>query len=75
EEFQSIISSFRPSSGTNGADQQLALHYVKVRETATYRKLAGQLRLGVYGDDKLRLINGHYPRGEPEAGQWIKILR
>ncbi len=75
DELQTIITSFRPSSAGNGADRQMALHYVKARENTTYKKLAAQLRLGAYGEEQLRLINGHYPSGKPKAGQWIKILR
>ena len=72
--FKSIIASFRPwaprRSGTTPH-----LHYVKAKSGATYAKLATVLQLGRDGADELRLMNGQYPGGEPESGQWIKIIR
>ena len=33
------------------------------------------LKLSAEDSDNLRLINGYYPNGEPQAGQWIKIFK
>ena len=27
-----------------------------------------------YPEETLRLLNGHYPRGQPEAGEWVKLV-
>lgn len=75
EEFKSIITSFRPRSPRRSAAQSGTIQYVKASPSATYAKLARQLNLGKYGKEELQLINGHYPGGEPQAGQWIKIIR
>ena len=41
----------------------------------SYESLAAALRLGPRGADRLRLLNGDYPRGEPRAGDWVKVIR
>jgi predicted Zn-dependent protease len=28
-----------------------------------------------YPEEMLRLVNGYYPKGEPEPGEWIKVFR
>ncbi len=75
KEFKSIIASFRPRQPARQSGQGATITYVKANSSATYAKLARQLNLGKYGKDQLQLINGHYPGGEPRAGQWIKIIR
>lgn len=40
----------------------------------TYAALATQSGLGGTGEDYLRLLNRHYPAGEPVAGQPIKLV-
>ena len=72
--FKSIIDSFKPLPRQSRA-HTAEIRYVKATDKATYAKLARQLNLGKYGADELRLINGHYPSGEPGTGQWIKIIR
>ena len=41
----------------------------------SYESLAATLRLGARGADRLRLLNGDYPRGQPRAGDWLKVIR
>ncbi|MBV1931505.1 MAG: M48 family metalloprotease [Porticoccaceae bacterium] len=74
-EFKSIIASFQPRSPRRSTAHTGTIKYVKASSSATYAKLARQLNLGKYGKDQLQLINGHYPGSEPQAGQWIKIIR
>ena len=40
----------------------------------SYQNLASNSPLGRYAEGKLRLLNGHYPMGEPEIGSLIKIV-
>ncbi len=75
DEFKSIVASFQPRPPHRRSTQASTIQYVKASSSATYAKLAHQLNLGKYGKDQLQLINGHYPGGEPQAGQWIKIIR
>jgi len=71
-----IIRSFAPLSPRQlGNREPQRIHYVKATSDTTFAALANHLRLGTYGEEMLRLINGYYPRGEPAAGEWIKIIR
>ena len=40
----------------------------------TYAQLARTVPLKVYAEETLRVINGHHPRGEPRAGDYIKVI-
>lgn len=71
-----VIRTFRPISRRALAVQEpKAIHYVKATSSTTFAALAQYLKLGKFGEDELRIINGYYPRGEPEPGEWIKIIR
>lgn len=71
-----IIESFRPmhpaeqGSGGNGYH----IHYVQVPQGATMASLAASSPIP-NAQGQLRLLNGLYPRGEPRAGDWIKVIR
>ncbi len=47
---------------------------VRAEEGTTMEDLAAQSPLSNYALDKLRVINGLYPDGQPEPGQLIKII-
>jgi predicted Zn-dependent protease len=71
-----IIHSFAPVSSQQLRYQEpLRINYVKANANTTFAALAAHLKLGDFGEETLRIINGHYPRGEPQAGEWIKIIR
>jgi predicted Zn-dependent protease len=75
-QLQGIILSFAPLSARQLASQSpKRIHYVKATQHTTFAALAKQLKLGKYGEEELRLINGFYPRGEPEPGSWIKVIQ
>lgn len=61
--------------GRDARGRLLRIDYVRATEHTRFAPLAQQLNLGQYGEETLRLVNGYYPRGEPDPGQWIKILR
>ena len=74
--FLEAINTFRPISGAEIAGQKpRVVNYVKASETTTYEKLGKSLRLNPVDIDTLRVINGHYPSGEPQEGDWIKIFK
>ena len=76
EMFVSSIRSFRPARGKERKPpKSKVIHFVKANERTRFALLAKQMRLGSYGEEQLRLINGYYPRGEPEKGEWIKIVQ
>lgn len=74
--FTAAIRSFR---SLGPADKKLAepmhvrLHRVKAGDT--FEKLARNSVLGVEAEERLRLLNGSWPAGEPVAGQWLKVVR
>ena len=56
------------------AAKPLQLKVVRASPSTTMASLAAQSDLPNYPEDELRVINGLYPQGEPEAGQLIKII-
>lgn len=51
------------------------IELVKARRGDTFASLARQANLDEYAEAQLRLINGMYPSGEPQAGQQIKMIK
>ena len=52
----------------------LRIKVIRFRSGMSYNELADNSPLGRYAEGKLRLLNGHYPIGEPEVGDLIKIV-
>ncbi len=74
--FVKSIQTFRPISNREIAGQNpKRIHYIQADSTTTFAGLAKTLKLSAEDSDNLRLINGYYPSGEPQAGQWIKIFK
>lgn len=74
--FLSTIKSFRPMTGQDrDAVLGIRIHYMKAPVGMTFAKLAETSPVKPYPEETLRLINGYYPRGEPEPGEWIKVFR
>ena len=75
KDFLNIIRSFRPISKRSlKARKPKTIHYVKATKNTSFSRLANHLKLGKYGEDELRIINGYYPAGEPKIGEWIKLI-
>ena len=74
--FKQSIATFRPISRREIEGQKpKRIHYVKATNATTFDKLGKALKLSLSEVDDLRIINGHYPSGEPNAGDWIKIFK
>jgi predicted Zn-dependent protease len=74
--FQESIMTFRPISSREIKGQKpKTIHYVKATSATTFEALGKSLKLSVQETEDLRLINGHYPAGEPKEGEWIKIFK
>ena len=74
--FKQSIATFRPISRREIEGQKpKRIHYVKATNATTFDKLGKALKLSTSEVDDLRIINGHYPSGEPKAGDWIKIFK
>ena len=48
---------------------------IKARSGDTFKSLARSSGIPKYGEQKLRLLNGMFPKGEPRPGQLIKVVR
>ncbi len=77
--FMRSIRSFQPARTqapqTAKKRSSKVIKYVTANQNTTFSRLAHQLKLGQYGEEQLRLINGYYPRGEPLPGERIKIVQ
>lgn len=76
DQFVQTIRSFR---GLSAADKKnaepLRIRLVQVRRGDTYAGLAKGSPLGDEAEARLRLLNGQWPDGQPQAGQWLKVVR
>ncbi|MEX1198868.1 MAG: M48 family metalloprotease [Pseudohongiellaceae bacterium] len=68
------IRSFRVSQPNEEARSELNVEFVRVGPQFSWAALAQQSPLPQYAEETLRLINGYYPIGNPQPGEWIKIL-
>ena len=74
--FVESIKTFRPISRREIAGQKpKTIHYVRATNATNFDALGKALNLNATELDDLRIINGHYPSGEPVAGDWIKIFK
>lgn len=74
--FMGSIRTLRPNrTARKGSQISQKIHYVRANKKTNYDALARVLGLGDMGADELRLLNGDYPRGEAEVGEWIKIIQ
>ncbi|MFD1215166.1 M48 family metalloprotease [Microbulbifer celer] len=74
--FLTSIRSFRPLRKTDLIQPDIKrVRYVQANEKTTFSSLARHMEIGEYAEEQLRLLNGYFPRGEPEPGEWIKIVQ
>ena len=70
------VRSFHPLSESERAlAQPQRLHILRATPTTRFATLARESALPDYPEQRLRLLNGHYPSGEPAPGDPIKIVR
>ena len=71
----SAIKSFRAiQTNERVAGNERRVRYVQVAQGFTFEALARMSPITPYPEETLRLINGYYPIGTPELGEWIKIV-
>lgn len=76
EGFSETVGSFRHMrGGDRSAATATRVVLIEARPEDTFESLARRYRMGRDGADRLRLLNGRFPRGEPRAGDRIKVLR
>lgn len=75
-QFEETLAALRPMTT---ADVQKAnsrsIHVIVAKPGDTYEELAKGTSLRRAAADYLRVLNGDYPYGEPDAGDFIKIVR
>jgi len=77
-EFMKVITSFRPErrrSNASSSTKNKSIRFVRANAKTRFADLARHAGIGRNGEDTLRLLNGYYPRGEPRAGEIIKIIQ
>jgi predicted Zn-dependent protease len=76
EGFSRTVASFRRMRRSDVEEATTTrVRTVVATPEDTYEALAREASLGRDGADRLRLLNGDYPRGQPRAGDRIKIIR
>lgn len=74
EQLMESVRSFRPIARNEALfANPVQITYIQADGQITYADLARQTRLPDNQEAMLRLLNGHYPFGEPKAGDWVKI--
>ncbi len=76
EEIINTAKSFRTLTETE-RDQAKPrrLHIISAKPDTRFADLATQSQLGPNAEAQLRLLNKHYPEGEPTPGEALKIIR
>ena len=75
-DFETTVGSLRSMTGDDLRQVNTQkLRIVIAKPGDTYAKLARKAPLSKFGEETLRLINGDHPRGEPRAGDPIKIVQ
>ena len=73
--IRTIFSFTRMSKDDFKVAKKPSVQIVRAEEGTTFAALANESPITNYAEDRLRVINGLYPKGEPEAGQLIKIIQ
>ncbi|MGA1054060.1 MAG: peptidase M48 Ste24p, partial [Pseudohongiellaceae bacterium] len=69
------IRTFRAiQNGETLLGSELKIKYVQASEFFDFAVVAQSSRIANYPEETLRLLNGYYPRGNPEAGEWVKLV-
>jgi len=69
------IRSFRAiQNGEIHSGAELKLKYVQASEFFDFAVVAKTSKIVNYPEETLRLLNGYYPSGSPDEGDWIKLI-
>ena len=76
DQFKDIIASFRRATRADvPPDEVKTIYYKRLEPGETLAELAADKELGTFTEEYLRLMNGYYPKGEPEPGTWVKLVQ
>lgn len=73
--IRTIFSFTRMSKGDFKVAKTPKVQIVRAEEGTTFSALARESPITNYAEDRLRVMNGLYPSGEPLPGQLIKIIQ
>ena len=77
--LDAINATFKTMRAFADADRKLAeplrIRIITAQTDTRYAELAKKSPLGRYAEAQLRLINAHYPTGEPTPGQKLKVIQ
>lgn len=74
--FMEIIQTFRRADQNDLPPTELrTLYYERWEPGMTFMELAKGRELGTFTEERLRLMNGYYPKGQPEPGMWVKRVK
>ncbi len=69
------IRSFRPMEPSEyNLAEELRIRYVMVDENFDFAIAARNSKIKEHPEETLRLLNGYYPIGNPEPGEWVKLV-
>ena len=71
----SSIRSFRAiQRGEVATGGELKIKFVQATEFFDFSVVSQNSKITNFPEETLRLLNGYYPRGNPEEGEWIKLV-
>lgn len=71
----SSIRTFRAiQQGEAFSGNEAKIKFVQASEFFDFAVVARSSRIANYPEETLRLLNGYYPAGTPEAGEWVKLI-
>lgn len=69
------IRTFRAiQNGETMSGTEMKIRYVQASEFFDFSVVARNSRIANYPEETLRLLNGYYPTGTPEEGDWVKLV-
>jgi predicted Zn-dependent protease len=69
------IRTFRAiQNGEAFSGSELKIKYVQASEFFEFAIVARNSKIANYPEETLRLLNGYYPTGAPESGEWVKLI-
>ena len=69
------IKTFRAiQRGETLLGDEMKIKYVQASEFFDFSVVGQSSRIANYPEETLRLLNGYYPSGTPEAGEWVKLV-
>ena len=75
EQLLASIRTFRAiQQGETASGTEAKIKFVQASEFFDFSVVAQTSRIANYPEESLRLLNGYYPRGTPEAGEWVKLV-